>query len=207
MTRISKVYTRTGDGGTTALSDGSRVGKNDPRLDCYGTVDELNTLVGRAREEARRDNALPAEARQALERWLVAVQNDLFNLGADLATPVDKHWPQQIVADDGDVVALERLIDHCQKDLAPLREFVLPGGSMLNAELHHARTVCRRAERLAVALAAQAQVNPAAIKVLNRLSDLLFVLARWVCTRSAVPEMLWDRQQGLRTLDETRSPG
>jgi cob(I)alamin adenosyltransferase len=206
MTRISKVYTRTGDTGTTALSDGTRLRKDDPRLQCYGSVDELNTVIGRTREEARIDAALPAGARAQLERWLCAVQNDLFNLGGDLATPVDKRWPQQIVPGDDDVAAVERLIDHCQRELQPLREFVLPGGTRLNAELHLARTVCRRAERLAVALAAGAEVNPGAIKLLNRLSDLFFVLARWASRQAGQPELLWDRRQGVRALDETRDP-
>jgi cob(I)alamin adenosyltransferase len=165
MVRLNRIYTRTGDDGTTGLADGSRRSKADLRLESYGTVDELYSTVGLA---VRAVSAVIA-------RLLQTLQHDLFDLGADLATPgADEGL--RITA--GQVEALEKSIDEFNVDLPPLESFVLPGGTESACWLHLARTVCRRAERLAVALAATEELNPEALRYLNRLSDLLFVLAR-----------------------------
>lgn len=198
MVRISKVYTRTGDDGTTALATGERVRKDSLRIASYGTVDELNSVLSLARSSLMVDSFLPAAEREQLDSWLVAIQNDLFNLGADFATPSAAHWEGMVRASERDVEALERLIDVCQQRLPRLREFVLPGGSRLNAELHLARTVCRRAERCAVELSAHEEVNPLAIQYLNRLSDFFFVASRWVLSFAPGGEVLWSRDSGVR---------
>ncbi len=196
--RITKVYTRTGDKGMTGLSDGTRVSKDSLRLESYGTLDELNAIVGLCRQNL---SELPAAHSALLDTWLEAIQNDLFNLGADLATPTPGRWPQMVVLGDEDVKMLEKIIDLCQEDLAPLKEFVLPGGTSLNAFLHLARTVCRRAERFSVTLQNQeAELNPFAVPFINRLSDLFFVLSRWVQAKATAQEVTWDRHKGVRHL-------
>lgn len=178
MVKLNRIYTRTGDDGTTGLATGARVRKDDPAVDAYGTVDEAGAALGLAVLAACGAGEAGAEVRPLLQR----IQNDLFDLGADLATPMSPEEQPgktlRIVATQTET--LEREIDRFNERLAPLTSFVLPGGSPLAASLHLARTVCRRAERLAVTLAAgrPAQVNPEAIRYLNRLSDLLFVLAR-----------------------------
>src|SRR5918996_1689595 len=172
MVVLNKIYTRTGDKGETALGDGTRVAKHSPRVAAYGTVDELNATVGLAR----------LHAGGAVTEGLARIQNDLFDLGADLCTPDlenDAAAPRprlRVVAPQ--VERLEGEIDAMNARLAPLRSFVLPGGEPLAAHLHLCRTVCRRAERLAVELAAREAVNPEAIRYLNRLSDWLFVAGR-----------------------------
>lgn len=172
MVVLNRIYTRTGDGGETALGNGVRVKKYDPRVEAYGTVDETNATVGLAR--------LHAEGK--MDARLAAIQNDLFDLGADLCRPeMEKdadagYAPLRMVA--AQVDRLEAEIDAMNASLSPLRSFVLPGGTALAAHLHLCRTVCRRAERLAVALAAAEAVNPAAVKYLNRLSDWFFVASR-----------------------------
>jgi cob(I)alamin adenosyltransferase len=176
MVVLTRIYTRTGDGGTTALASGERRPKFDLRIDAYGTVDETNSCIGLARLHT-------AEAWPEVDAMLGRIQNDLFDLGADLATPEGKavsHEPLRIV--EAQVERLEREIDGLNEHLSPLRSFVLPGGTPAGAALHLARTVCRRAERLAVALAGtpQEKVSPALIKYLNRLSDFLFVASRAV---------------------------
>ncbi len=196
--RITKVYTRTGDKGTTGLADGSRVPKNSLRLECYGTLDELNSVVGMVRQSTTELGAPEAEK---LDTWCEAIQNDLFNLGGDLATPQASRWPQMIVVNENDVTQLEKLIDFCQESLAPLKEFVLPGGTKLNAELHLCRTICRRAERLCVTLQQQQEINPSAVPYINRLSDLFFVLSRWVQKQANKPEVTWSKQSGIRSLN------
>jgi cob(I)alamin adenosyltransferase len=171
VVRLTRIYTRTGDQGLTRLATGEQVAKTDPRVAAYGEVDETNACLGLAR--------LHCAADPELDAILARIQNDLFDLGADLATPdkPDLGWePLRITADQ--VARLEREIDAMNADLAPLDSFVLPGGSALAAHLHLARTVCRRAERQAVALAGAAAVNAEAVKYLNRLSDLLFVASR-----------------------------
>ena len=188
MVVLNRIYTRTGDKGETGLVDGSRVSKDAPRVAAYGTVDEVNATLGLARLHAEGAFAL------ALER----VQNDLFDLGADLATPgferdaEAKRPPLRIVA--AQVDRLESEIDAMNADLAPLRSFVLPGGTALAAYLHLARTVCRRAEREAVTLATTSitpeAINPEAVRYLNRLSDWLFVSAR-VANDLGKSDILW----------------
>jgi cob(I)alamin adenosyltransferase len=183
---INRVYTRQGDGGDTALAGGQRVPKDSVRIEAYGTVDELNAFIGIAR----------ADAPEALAAVLLRVQHELFNLGSILATmPEDVH-PKQARITDVDVAQLEAEMDRANEDLAPLRSFVLPGGSRLNAELHVCRTVCRRAERMCVALSRIESVPPEAVRYLNRLSDALFVWSRWASHLEGAPESLWDPNQG-----------
>lgn len=168
MVKLNKIYTRTGDDGTTGLADGSRRAKDDARLAAIGGVDEANAALGQVR-------LFSADAMDAL---LAQVQNDLFDLGADLATPSDDvAWPVIRIRPE-QVTALETTLDAYNADLEPLTSFILPAGTPLSAHLHFARTVVRRAERDAVALNRAERVNPQALKYLNRLSDLLFVLAR-----------------------------
>jgi cob(I)alamin adenosyltransferase len=169
---LNRIYTRTGDKGDTALGSGKRVAKFDPRIEAYGTVDETNSFVGVARLHA---------AGNELDQMLARVQNDLFDLGADLTIPDDgsETAAKALRIVDAQVERLEREIDHMNEKLQPLRSFVLPGGSAAAAHLHVARTVCRRAERLMVKLAQSEKVSPAAIKYINRLSDFLFVAARF----------------------------
>lgn len=184
---INRVYTRRGDSGETSLAGGQRIAKNDLRIEAYGTVDELNSFIGLARESARE---LPE-----LDTILRRVQHELFNLGSILATlPEDVH-PHQARITDAESAQLEREIDRMNEGLPKLRSFVLPGGSRLNAELHICRTICRRAERICVSLAAVADVDAAILKYLNRLSDALFVWSRWASHRRGVPETLWEPNQ------------
>jgi cob(I)alamin adenosyltransferase len=177
-----KLYTRTGDAGETSLFDGTRVRKDDGRVDAYGEVDELNAWLGLARA-SRLDDDLDAE--------LVRLQRDLFALGARLADPADKIADRVTKAALGDdeVARLEQAIDRLDADLPPLRRFILAGGSPAGAALHVARTVCRRAERRIVAL--QPPVDPVLVRYVNRLSDLLFVLARAVNHRAGAAETEW----------------
>lgn len=198
--RITRVYTKTGDKGTTSLADGSRVSKADLRLETYGTVDELNAVVGLCRSSLESSQTLSKTARKLMDDWLECVQNDLFNLGGDLATPIASRWENMVLVGEAEITRLEQMIDELQDSLPPLREFVLPGGTRANAELHLARTVCRRAERFAVQLQEHAEINPQAIPFLNRLSDFLFVASRWVQHESGVAEVTWKKSGGLRDL-------
>src|ERR1700689_776388 len=185
---INRVYTRRGDAGQTSLAGGQRLPKNDLRIEAYGTVDELNSFLGLARESARE---LPE-----LDRILRRVQHELFNLGSILATlPADVH-PRQARITPAESEQLEREIDRMNEGLPPLRSFVLPGGSRLNAELHVCRTVCRRAERICVALAAREELDGAIVRYLNRLSDALFVWSRWTSRQLGVAENLWESNAG-----------
>lgn len=178
-----KIYTRTGDAGETGLFDGTRVPKSDPRVDAYGEVDELNALLGVVRA-----SSVDAELRS----WLEQIQRDLFALGARLADPNAKIAARVAKAsvEALDAVRLERWIDAAEAALPPLRRFVLPGGGEAGALLHLARTVCRRAERRIVSLGPDA-VEDAVLVYMNRLSDLLFVLARLTNARAGVPELEW----------------
>ncbi len=182
---INRVYTRKGDAGQTRLVGGQHVGKDDLRIECYGTVDELNAHVGAARLsciELGLDE-LAAELKRA--------QNALFNLGSVLATlPEDLH-PKQPRVTQQDVDGLEASMDRCNTELAPLRSFVLPGGNRANVELHLCRTVCRRAERVAVALSGREPLDEFSVPYLNRLSDAFFVWSRWVVAKSGAEECLW----------------
>jgi cob(I)alamin adenosyltransferase len=187
---LNRIYTRRGDAGETSLAGGQRVPKDSRRLECYGTVDELNALVGLARLSAQEQPSLAP-----LASIFHRVQHELFNLGSLLATlPEDVH-PQQPRVTGADVTQLEKEIDAMNAGLPVLRSFVLPGGSRLNAELHLCRTVCRRAERLAVSLAHDETVPLEAIRYLNRLSDAFFVWSRWVNHQLGVPEVLWQPNQ------------
>lgn len=170
MVTLSKIYTRGGDAGETSLGDGSRRVKHDIRVEAYGTVDEANAVIGLAR----------LHTSGAVDQLLSRIQNDLFDLGADLCTPEGTERRASALRIQSDQVAgLETEIDRYNADLETLKSFVLPGGTPAAAYLHQARTVTRRAERLTVALAADEFVNPEAVKYLNRLSDLLFVLSRY----------------------------
>jgi len=188
---LNRIYTRTGDAGETRLVGGQRVRKDDQRIECYGTVDELNAFIGVARTTAEQ-MAESAERLRGFARILKRVQHELFNLGSILATlPEDVH-PKQARVTEADVAQLEGEIDEANAELAPLRSFVLPGGSRLDAELHVCRTVCRRAERLLVTLAREQDVPPEAVRYLNRLSDALFVWSRWVDRVLGAQETLWE---------------
>lgn len=193
---INRVYTKKGDRGTTRLVGGQEVKKADLRIEAYGTVDELNAFVGTCRvtlaESASAFDSARKEQLGRLEASLHRVQHELFNLGSILATlPEDVH-PKQPRVTDAEVTRLESEMDACGANLKPLRSFVLPGGSRLNAELHVARTVCRRAERLCVALARTDAVDPLAIAYLNRLSDAFFVWSRWASHVLGADEQLWE---------------
>lgn len=192
--RITKVYTRGGDKGQTSLVGGTRVPKDHPRIEAYGTVDELNAIVGLARTWNQRADDAPADRRARIDDMLKTVQNDLFNLGADLATPAASRWEGMYRVGGADVDRLESWIDDLNGDLGPLTEFILPGGGPVGAFLHQARTVCRRAERLTLAfMATNADVGEGAMRYLNRLSDFLFVLGRWAAQALNEPEFLWER--------------
>jgi cob(I)alamin adenosyltransferase len=184
MVVLSKIYTKTGDAGETALGNGARVAKHSLRVSAYGTVDEVNATVGLAR----------LHAGGVLNDGLTRISNDLFDLGADLCTP-DRHLdatlsytPLRII--DTQVLRLEAEIDGMNEKLTPLRSFILPGGSTLAAQLHLCRTVCRRAERLVVELATMEDVNPEAVKYLNRLSDWFFVAGR-IANDDGKADVLW----------------
>ena len=178
-----KIYTKTGDTGGTGLFGGARIPKDSPRIDAIGTIDELNACVGTARSQIR-----DAEIDNLLHR----IQNELFNIGADLAT-LDSHAKSnQLRISEDFVGALENDIDRLENELAPLRNFILPGGSVAGSTLHFARTVCRRSERSVVTLAESESINPAILPYLNRLSDFLFVLARFVNYRQEQPEPSWE---------------
>jgi cob(I)alamin adenosyltransferase len=198
---LNRIYTKRGDAGETGLAGGQRVGKDSLRIEAYGTVDELNSFVGLAnlscQEQAGHDPRIGL-----LARILRRVQHELFNLGSILATKPEDVHPQQARITPAEAAQLEREIDAMNEDLPPLRSFVLPGGTRLNAELHVARTVCRRAERLLVALSRQEEVPPETIRYLNRLSDALFVWSRWANHVLRVSEVLWDPNQAASQKDD-----
>ena len=181
---LNRIYTRGGDSGETSLVGGQRLPKDALRIECYGTVDELNAFLGLACLSA--ETAVPG-----LATILKRVQNELFNLGSILATRSEDIHPKQPRVTAVEIAQLETEIDLANESLAPLRSFVLPGGSRLSAELHVCRTVCRRAERLTVALAREETIPPEAVQYLNRLSDALFVWSRWVNHVLRAPEVLW----------------
>lgn len=191
--RISKVYTRTGDAGKTRLAGGQEVWKDSVRVEAYGTVDELNSMLGLARVSNGQvgTNAEVSERMGNILKW---TQNKLFDLGGILATAPGESFPNMPTVTPADVAHLEHLIDECQKDLMPLKEFILPGGGQLAALLHVARTICRRAERLCVTLSKEESIDKELVIFLNRLSDALFVFARWVTKKQGEAEFLWERQ-------------
>jgi cob(I)alamin adenosyltransferase len=194
MPKLTRIYTRTGDDGSTGLVGGQRVSKSSPRLECYGTVDELSSVIGLARTALAQamEGGRATQQAAALDGWLAWTQDALFNLGSDLATLPHDRWDGMPLISPGDAAALERSIDACQADLEPLANFILPGGSEAGAFLHLARTVARRAERLMVTLAESEPVSQDALRYLNRLSDALFVWSRWINKALDQPEHLWN---------------
>lgn len=180
--RLSKIYTRTGDDGTTGLGDGSRVTKDSARVEAYGTVDEANSTIGVVIAHGVLDDGITS--------CLIDVQHDLFELGGELCIP------GHLAIKKADIDKLEATLDRLNADLPPLKDFILPGGGPAAAACHVARTTVRRAERRVMTLAAQEDVSPLALGYLNRLSDLLFVIARLAARAESGSEVLWDRQRG-----------
>lgn len=179
--RLTKIYTRTGDGGTTGLGDGSRIAKDDVRIEAIGCVDELNSVIGLL---------LCEELPDAVRECLTGVQHRLFDIGGELSIP-----GHRMVSDDS-VTGLEHILDDLNSDLPALRDFILPGGSRAAAVCHVARSVCRRTERRVHTLGKQVEINAASAHYLNRLSDLLFVMARHLNRAAGEPDVLWQREQG-----------
>jgi cob(I)alamin adenosyltransferase len=201
MPKLTRIYTRTGDDGTTGLVGGQRIKKNALRIEAYGTIDELSSIIGLARaalaevertrpvQDLARANAVVSE----LDGWLAWTQDVLFNLGSDLATLPKDRWEGMPLITSADITALERAIDHAQTDLEPLDNFIHPGGAYPGAFLHQARTVCRRAERLLIALRDEDDaISPDVVRYVNRLSDALFVWSRWINHALDQPEHLWN---------------
>ena len=190
--RITKVYTRTGDKGKTRLAGGQQVWKDSARVEAYGDVDELNSTIGvvRAFNAESIGNHPSADRLEEELRWM---QNKLFDLGGLLATAPGQTFTNMPTVTARDVTRLEKLMDWCQKDLPPLKEFILPGGGKISSFLHQARTICRRAERICVRLGKEEPLDSALVRFLNRLSDALFVLARWMAKQQREPEFLWER--------------
>jgi cob(I)alamin adenosyltransferase len=186
---LNRIYTRGGDSGETSLVGGQRVPKDALRIECYGTVDELNSVAGMARVTAEEGVAACPQLKQLAE-IIERVQHELFNLGSILATLPADVMPGQARITEAEIAQLEAEIDAMNQDLPALRSFVLPGGSRLNTELHLCRSVCRRAERLCVTLQREQDVN-VEVRYLNRLSDAFFVWSRWANTALGVPETLW----------------
>lgn len=192
MPKHTRIYTRTGDEGTTGLIGGSRIKKDALRLETYGTVDELSSAIGAARAALSATSARDGRATR-LDAWLAWTQDALFNLGCELATPRDDRRDNAPCVGRSDVAALERAIDVAERDLAPLANFIHPGGSIPGAQLHVARTICRRAERRAVTLLdGENEASSEAVRFLNRLSDALFVWARWINDALGESEHRWD---------------
>ncbi len=199
---ITRVYTRTGDRGETSLVGGRRVPKDSPRIVAYGAVDELNAVVGLVRvfNEERLASGGPDGTRlRWLDDVLRKVQNQLFDLGSELATPPDAVYEGMFCLGEGEVTELEHIMDECQKELEPLKSFILPGGGRVHGFLHQARTVCRRAERDLLALSRVEPVSEWTLRYLNRLSDLFFVLGRWVGKQGGEKEYLWERGLSAHT--------
>ncbi len=181
--RLTKIYTRTGDDGTTGLGDGTRIAKDAPRVAAYGTVDELNSTIGMI---------LAQQIPDAVRELLIQIQHDLFDLGGELCIP------GMAMVHDADVARLEATLDSFNENLPALKDFILPGGGMAAACCHLARTVCRRAEREVITLQRESAVRPEAVRYLNRLSDLLFVLARVLARESGHGEVLWQHERRKR---------
>jgi cob(I)alamin adenosyltransferase len=188
--RITRVYTRRGDRGDTDLVGGRRVAKDGLRIEAYGTVDELNACMGLVRTALAK-----SRAGKRLGPIVARVQNELFNLGAHLATSDEARWSKQPAVAERHIEALEREMDACNEDLPELRSFILPGGGAASSAFHLARTVCRRTERLCVALARIEKIGDEPVKYLNRLSDALFVFGRWACWKDGEAEPLWEPEK------------
>lgn len=189
--RITRVYTRTGDRGSTRLVGGAERRKNDVRIEAYGTVDELNAVLGLARTFGAQADGT---GRERIESMLAQIQNELFDVGADLATAPADRWAGMHLVGDEEVTRLEGWIDALNEDLPPLKDFILPGGGPVGAFLHQARTVCRRGERALVSLIdAEPDTGEGCLRYLNRLSDLLFVMSRWSAKALGEREYLWQK--------------
>jgi cob(I)alamin adenosyltransferase len=206
MPRLTRIYTRTGDEGMTALVGGQRVKKNALRIETYGTADELSSAIGVARAELaeiRRSRAIDegkaVDVATQLDAWLAWTQDVLFNLGSELATPREKFKDGMPSVHEDDAAALERAIDRAQEDLQPLPNFIHPGGSRAAAHLHVARTIARRLERILITLGEREEISAPVRRYVNRLSDALFVWARWINHALAAGEPLW--------VADTRPPG
>ena len=198
MVYISKVYTKFGDHGDTMLSSGDTVGKDSLRVAAYGEVDELNSVLGLLRVEVQRAPAETSERADflsGLDATLARIQQELFDLGAELAEPGATAGKARLCVTDDDITRLEHELDALNEPLSPLTSFILPGGGPVGATAHLARTVCRRAERQAVTLSRSEPVRGEALRYLNRLSDLLFVVARAAAQRLGHPEVLWDTRR------------
>ncbi len=189
--RLTKIYTRSGDQGMTGLAGGIRVRKDSLRVEAYGNTDELNAIIGLTRAYLEREKVKPA-VRKELDGFLKKVQHELFNIGGDLARPIRKGEKRNSMITDRHVKDLEARIDAWQKELKPLKEFILRGGGVISSWLHFACTVARRAERVLVSLINEEDVDPANLKYLNRLNDALFVLARWTALKLGEKEVLWE---------------
>jgi cob(I)alamin adenosyltransferase len=190
MARLTKIYTKTGDRGETGLVGGKRISKDSPRIWAYGTVDELNASIGIARafnaEEKSREG-------RSMDEVLSRIQNELFNLGTELATLPEDAWEGMPRIQQTHIAALEKLMDELEAKLKPLTQFILPGGCKTAAALHQARTICRRAERFCVRLAGKEKIGECVAPYLNRLGDALFVLARWANQVRGVKESVWKK--------------
>ena len=189
MVKITKVYTRTGDSGETGLVGGKRLPKDHPRIEAFGSVDELNSVLGLVLSFLVQKDA--SDRRKKLELIFEAIQQKIFDMGSELATLPGDEYNGQITIQAEDAEWLEEIIDAMNEELQPLKSFILPGGTSLNASLHHARTVCRRAERDIIKLKQIDLVSPEILKFINRLSDLLFVVGRWVTETLGEKETLW----------------
>jgi cob(I)alamin adenosyltransferase len=200
VAKLTRIYTRTGDDGTTGLVGGQRVAKTDLRIEAYGTVDELSSVIGLARAaladtqrtRPTQDLSRANDTARTLDAWLAWTQDTLFNLGSDLATLPKDRWEGMPLVTGDDARALERAIDAAQADLPALDTFIHPGGSYAGAFLHQARTVARRAERRLLELGAREPIAPETIRYVNRLSDALFVWSRWINHALAQPEHHWN---------------
>jgi cob(I)alamin adenosyltransferase len=193
-----KIYTKVGDDGSCALASGDRVKKSSLRINAYGDVDELNSWIGYCRSLL--SEALARDDAKRVDLWLSALQHDLFVVGSDLATPVSARFEGQRIVEAKEACVLEHLIDSMQNEIPQMRCFVLPAGTALGSALHYGRTICRRSERVVVALRDFEEINPEILPFLNRLSDFLFVLARWVQHAVKCGDVPWDQLGGLRTI-------
>ena len=200
MVKINRVYTRMGDSGNTSLVGGRSIAKDDPRVETYGTVDELNSVIGVAR--SFNGTKLASAHRDSLDRLLQAIQQRLFDLGSQLATRPGDEYPGQVLVTAKDIQWLEHVIDTLNAELPALGSFILPGGGPVSAFLQQARAVCRRCERLVVALGRSEPVGEHVLPYMNRLSDALFVMSRWVAATMGEQELLW--QPGLPYDDSWR---
>jgi len=187
-----KIYTRMGDSGETSLIGGKRISKDSLRIAAYGTVDELNAFLGWIRCETENDGAIKKATKTAISQFILPVQNELFSIGAALASPAG--LGQELPVREGNILRIERAIDGWEKALKPLRNFILPGSGPHSSRFHLVRTVARRAERCVVALSRTEDVPRLVVPYLNRLSDAFFVLSRWVADRSGEKEVLWKKE-------------